>query len=139
MLFNQPMSDAIETWFDAAKNGDSDALKQALDAGMAINATNVLGNTALHETTGSAQLTCMALLIEHGAELNAVNNNSATPLHLAEKNIDAIRILLEAGADPNLKDSDWNYPYYYAFYGSMSRELINLYIRHGARLVYNGK
>jgi len=81
----------------------------------------------------------MALLIGHGAALNAANNNAATPLHLAEKNIDAIRILLEAGADPNLRDSDWNYPYYYAFYGSMSRELIDLYIRHGARLVYNSK
>ncbi|PIP02656.1 MAG: ankryin [Zetaproteobacteria bacterium CG12_big_fil_rev_8_21_14_0_65_54_13] len=131
------MSDS--TWFHAAGNGDSDALKQALDAGMDINATNALGNTALHEATGKAQLACMALLIGHGAALNAANNNAATPLHLAEKNIDAIRILLEAGADPNLRDSDWNYPYYYAFYGSMSRELIDLYIRHGARLVYNSK
>ena len=46
------MSDS--TWFHAAGNGDSDALKQALDAGMDINATNALGNTALHEATGKA-------------------------------------------------------------------------------------
>jgi len=48
----------------------------------------------------------------------------------------AIRILLEAGADPNILDKDYDYPYYFAFYGSMSKELSDLYIKHGAKLIY---
>jgi len=56
-------------------------------------------------------------------------------LHLTEKNMASIRMLLEAGADPNIRDKDWDYPYYFAFYGSMIRELTELYIKHGANLM----
>ena len=77
----------------------------------------------------------MLLLIEFGADVNAQNDDASTPLHLTEKNMQIIRILLEAGADPNIKDKDYDYPYYFAFYGSMPRELTELYIKHGANLM----
>ena len=125
-----------KAWFNAAKSGDEELLKLALKSGCDINAVDELKNTALHYAAKQADLNVMHFLIENGADLNATNEKLATPLHLTEKNIDAIRILLEAGADPNLKDSDWDYPYYFAFYGSMTRELTNLYIKHGAHLQY---
>ena len=130
------MSTDEQKWFEAAKSGDEEALKQALESGADVNAVDELKNTALHYAAKQADLNVMHFLIENGADLNATNEKLATPLHLTEKNIDAIRILLEAGADPNLKDSDWDYPYYFAFYGSMTRELTNLYIKHGAHLQY---
>ena len=114
-----------EAWFSAAKSGNEKSLKAALESGNDINAVDELKNTALHYAAKQADLSAMSLLIEHGADLNAVNDRLSTPLHLTEKNVDTIRILLEAGADPNLKDSDWDYPYYFAFYGSMTRELTN--------------
>jgi ankyrin repeat protein len=125
-----------EAWFSAAKSGDDEALKLALESGADVNAVDDLKNTALHYVANQADLNVMQLLIEHGADLNAANDKLSTPLHLTEKNVDAIRTLLEAGADPNLKDSDWDYPYYFAFYGSMTRELTDLYIKHGAHLQY---
>jgi ankyrin repeat protein len=125
-----------EVWFNAARSGDEETLKLALESGSDVNAVDELKNTALHYAAKHACLDVMRLLIENGADLNATNDKLATSLHLTEKNIDAIRVLLEAGADPNLKDSDWDFPYYFAFYGSMTRELTNLYIKHGAHLTY---
>ena len=50
--------------------------------------------------------------------------------------MDAIRVLPEAGANPNILDADYDYPYYFAFYGAMTRELAELYIQHGANLQF---
>ena len=130
----------LERWFFAAKQGETDTLKQMLEIIGDINiADEGNKNRALHYAANKGQLDAMHFLIEHGADLNATNDKLETPLHVTEKNIDAIRILLEAGADPNLKDNCWDYPYYFAFYGSMTRELTDLYIKHGANLVYHDK
>jgi len=129
------MTKHSEAWFDAVAHCDEEALRELLKLGVDINTADAKKNTALHHATRMANLSLMHFLIENGADLNALNDRSSTPLHLTEKNIDTIRILLEAGADPNLKDADWDYPYYFAFYGSMTRELTELYIKHGAHLV----
>ncbi|MDX8411801.1 MAG: ankyrin repeat domain-containing protein [Mariprofundaceae bacterium] len=125
-----------ETWFKAASSGDEDAIKQALSLGVDVNAKDAARNTVLHLAVKYGHVNIMHLLIEAGADLNARNDFDSTPLHLTEKNIDTIRILLEAGANPNIKDKDWDYPYYFAFYGSMVRELTELYIKHGAHLKF---
>jgi len=122
-------------WFKAAASGDEETLKQFLNEGADVNARDEAENTALHLATRHGHQDIMRLLIEHGANLNAQNDHASTPLHLTEKNMETIRILLEAGADPNITDKDWNYPYYFAFYGSMPRELTGLYIKHGANLM----
>jgi len=124
-----------ETWFKAASGGDEEVLRQALNQGMDVNVTDAAKNTALHLATKHAHLNSMRLLIEHGADLNAQNDYLSTPLHLTEKNMETIRTLLQAGADPNITDKDWTFPYYFAFYGSMTRELTDLYIKHGANLM----
>ena len=123
-----------ERWFEAAAAGDVEALKQALDQGIDVNVRDEAENTALHLATKHLHPDAMRLLIEHGADLNAQNDYLSTPLHLTEKNMETIRILLEAGADPNITDKDYDYPYYFAFYGSMPREMAELYIKHGANL-----
>jgi ankyrin repeat protein len=130
------MSTNEQKWFEAAKSGDEKSLKQALESGADVNTVDDLENTALHYAAKHAYLNVMRLLIESGSDLNSVNKLLSTPLHLTEKNVDAIRTLLEAGADPNLKDADYDYPYYFAFYGSMTRELTKLYIKHGANLMF---
>ncbi|HID36615.1 MAG TPA: ankyrin repeat domain-containing protein [Ghiorsea sp.] len=126
----------IQKWFDAAKSGNIQVLKQALADGYDINTIDGKHNTALHHATKQKKYDTMRFLIENGAHLQMQNDWLSTPLHLCEKNIDAIRILLEAGADPNILDKDYDYPYYFAFYGSMTQELSDLYIKHGAKLVY---
>jgi len=123
------------SWFKAAAAGDETALRQLLDQGAEIDARDAAENTALHLATKHGHQDIMRLLIEHGSDVNAQNDFLSTPLHLTERKMQSIRILLEAGADPNLTDKDWNYPYYFAFYGAMTRELTELYIKHGANLM----
>lgn len=123
-----------ETWFKAVSDGNEEKLREALRDGFDVNSKDETLSTALHYATRQKQMDLMRLLIEAGVELNIQNNTGSTALHLTEKNIDTIRILLEAGANPNIKDNDWDYPYYFAFYGSMVRELTELYIKHGAHL-----
>jgi len=130
----------LEVWFKAAAGGDEEALKSALDSGIDVNAQDEKQNTALHLAAKHGHVSIMSLLIERGADVSLQNDWLSTPLHLAERNMEAIRILLEAGADPNVLDKDQDYPYYFAFYGSMTRELTELYIKHGANLMlYPGK
>ncbi|MDX8398040.1 MAG: ankyrin repeat domain-containing protein [Mariprofundaceae bacterium] len=124
-----------KAWFKAASSGDEEALSLALHSGTDVNTRDTKQNTALHLATKHQHVNSIRLLIEHGADVNAQNDYASTALHLTEKNMEAIRILLEAAADPNMQDKDYDYPYYFAFYGSMSRELTELYIKHGANLV----
>jgi len=125
----------LNAWFKAAGSGDEEALQQLMNQGADVNAKDAGENTALHLATKHGHKNIMHLLIAHGADVNAQNDYLSTPLHLTERNMESIRILLEAGADPNMTDKDWNFPYYFAFYGAMSRELTELYIKHGANLM----
>lgn len=51
------------------------------------------------------------VLLALGADVNAVNKRGDTPLHQALKeNPDTVALLIENGADPNLKDAEGNPP-----------------------------
>jgi len=129
------MTELQAQWFEAVANDAQAFMLSLLLQDVDINSQDDKQNTALHHAVKQVNLSMMKLLIDHGADLNAVNDWQSTPLHLTAKNINMIRLLLEAGANPNLKDKDWDYPYYFAFYGSMVRELTELYIKYGANLV----
>ncbi|PHU05598.1 hypothetical protein BC332_26420 [Capsicum chinense] len=68
--------------FDAAENGNLDALRHALD-----NLTGSIdqpledGDTALHLTCLYGHLSCVQLLLERGASLEAKDEDGALPLH----------------------------------------------------------
>lgn len=74
---------------------------------------NALGQTSLHICAMWGSLDCMEVLIEHGADTNAANMlNGDTPLHIAvssnKTSADVkkklVNVLVEAGADPDLRD-----------------------------------
>ena len=127
---------SLSGWFAAAKAGDLAGLTQGVNAGVDINARDEKQNTALHWASKFHHHDCMRYLIDNGADVDTTNDRDDTPLHIAERNEGAIRILLEAGSDPNKLNKDYNYPYYFAFYGAMTPEITALYIKHGANLIY---
>lgn len=67
---------------------------------------NKPGWTPLHYAATNAHLQVMQLLLDHHAYIDAESPNATTPLMMAAHygNASAVKLLLEAGADPTLKN-----------------------------------
>ncbi len=65
------------------------------------------GNTALHDAAIVGDETAITYLIAMKARVNASNNNGETPLILAvhSRDIDAVHLLVDGGADPKIQDT----------------------------------
>lgn len=93
--------------FRAVWDGDIPAIEQLLKEGVDINASNRFGRTALHESTlDKLSVDVLKFLIERGANLEAITVYGFTVLHSAAlgNNINAVRVLIEAGVDPEVRD-----------------------------------
>ena len=75
------------------------------------------------------------MLIQNGANVNAVNQNSLTPLHLAvnDDEIDVAKILIENGANIELQDNEGLTPFHQA-YSKNDSEFAKLLIQNGANI-----
>ena len=74
-----------------------------------INSKDVCGDTPLHVLSRRGNNYGLELLLENGAEINAIGDMGETPLHVAisKENIKAIELLLNSGAKVNIK-SEFN-------------------------------
>ena len=88
---------------DAAKNGDTAAIRTLLQQGANVKAAQPDGATALHWASYRDDVDSADLLIRAGADVNAANDLGATPLWTACLNGSGpmVRRLLQAGANPN--------------------------------------
>ena len=83
----------------------------------------------------------LRLLVKHGANVNAktkagvgscnywgLYTRGETPLHRAAAwgSLEAIEILLEAGAEPEIMDSNCEIPYHWAGWHKRDREIVEL-------------
>ena len=97
----------INQLHQAVMLGDERACAALLAAGVVANSRDQLGLTPLHIATGPRHnLAIAAALIDHGADVNARDVVGNTPLHGAVmlKRPEAVLLLLERGADPNLEN-----------------------------------
>ena len=89
---------------EAVLAGDAEAVKALLGYGASVDEVDNTGQTPLLLATrhkGNAEI--VKALAEAGADVNAVDNTGETPIYNAVcvGDVDAFRILLEAGADPD--------------------------------------
>ena len=103
-------------------------LLKLLKAGVDVHATDKNGVTALHNAVRFRSPTAVKTLIEYGANVNqGCRRNGSTPLHRAVSQTGApgtagksraareiIELLLEAGADPSIKNKSGKKPVDYA-------------------------
>jgi uncharacterized protein len=83
-------------------------VEQLIEAGSNVNYEDEAGFPALIaalSTDRVDRLQLVEILIQHGADLHRRGVNDWTPLHYAvsRSDLDAIRLLLESGADPTLR------------------------------------
>lgn len=99
----------LPTW------GDDGAIARKLVAGgLDPNRRTFQGETYLHACAAQGMERMALSLIEHGSELNALDEKDGqTPLAVAVKNgrIGMVRLLLKQGADPELADWPWARPH----------------------------
>ena len=89
---------------DAARNGDSSALRSLIEKKSDVNAVEGDGSTALLWASYRDNLDAASALIRAGANVNRANDLGATPLWAACQNGSAamVGILLKASANPNV-------------------------------------
>ena len=78
-----------------------------------INGADEQGQTALHFAADKGSVDCIKLLIEAGANINAIDCDGIGILQTAlcaDLDFKVVRILLEAGADPDACDTDGDSP-----------------------------
>jgi ankyrin repeat protein len=96
--------------FEAGAFGDVDRLTELLsDEPSLVTSYSGDGFTALHFAAFFGRFEAAALLIERGAEVDAFGRGwmTGTAMHSAVSRLqsDVLRILLEAGANPNVRQS----------------------------------
>ena len=91
----------------ACRKGDVNTVKSLLCHDITVCDRGTGGATGLHLASQSGHTHVTSLLIDLGAEVNAVNSLRQTPLHLAcmGRQLEIVALLVERGADVVTQDS----------------------------------
>jgi ankyrin repeat protein len=118
----------------AAREGNIEAVKQAIDDGADLNAKDNVNMTPLHWAVNNSQKEIVELLIANGADVNAKTENGWTPLHSAAgKGYKEIaELLINKGANVNAKGSKQKETPLYTAASEGHREVAELLIDKGA-------
>lgn len=102
----QDQSSGFTPLMIAVDNEHAEIVVLLLGQGATLDATNKLGNTALHIAAYKATISIPKLLLDKGAPVNAQNAELRTPLMIAANNGNkpAVVLLLEHGADATIED-----------------------------------
>jgi hypothetical protein len=93
--------------FNAAMEGNAEAIDQLLQLGAAINAHDERGCTPMHKAAGDGQVNLIRALAVLGGDVNApVTYNGWTPVHVAAcvGRVNALRTMAVLGADVASRD-----------------------------------
>jgi ankyrin repeat protein len=104
---NASTGDGMTALHWAALSGDAELASMLIVAGANVGATSRIGGyTPLHLAAQVGHAGVIAPLVAAGAEVGAATATGATALMHASHsgNADAVRILIENGADPNVKE-----------------------------------
>jgi len=111
---------------DAAHKGDILQIQRKLASGVDVNVQTKNGMTALMRASDGETLT---FLISKGANVNHQDKNGNTALYWAatDKNTDKLKILLDHGADPQIKN-DFGQT---ALFSANTKEAVEMLIANG--------
>ena len=114
------------------------------DAGANLEATNLVGSTALIYAAENGDAKMVSLLVEAGVNVDAANSSSCTALHFAARGsiensffadgaTECVKVLLAAGADIDFRARDGRRPFDRALHFYCRRQW-PLFLRAGAEI-----
>ncbi len=94
----------LRSAFELARNGDTEALVEYVDAGLPVNLTNSAGDSLLILAAYHRHADLVRALLERGADHARINDRGQTALAAAvfRKDHGIVTDLLAAGAEPDL-------------------------------------
>ena len=116
---------------------NKDCINVLLKAGSNPNITDVDGNTCLQSlVVHECNIAILQAIIDHDAHVNATNKRGHSALMMAsvKGNIDAVNVLLKAGADPDITDANGNTCIHLSMYEVWKRKVLQTLIDHGANV-----
>ena len=125
----KPVDPKLAALIKAVRSRDIAAARKHLAA---VKGVDQGGSTALHHAAAFGDVETMALLLDNGADANARNDRSSTPLHWAIGEEPKVRLLLERGADINAKQADGRTPLYQATFAGNHNNIVRLLLEKGA-------
>ncbi len=120
--------------YEAAREGNIEAVKQHIAAGTDVNAKDNDGWTPLFIAAGKGHKEIVELLLANGAEVNAKGDGGVTPLLVAAASgyKEITELLLADGADVSAKIDDGRTPLDLAILNKQP-ELADLLRKHGGK------
>ena len=121
----------------ACRTAQKQSVKLLLKAQADPNIPDSDGDTSLHEAIAAdCDKETLQEIIDCGANVNAVNKRGMTALLLGCSfgHMDSVKVLLEAGADPNVIDKIGYSCMFAAVDGRCSREILQELMEHGAHV-----
>jgi ankyrin repeat protein len=132
----------INDIFTAAGLGDVNLVKDLLDTDLTLaNAENSDGLTLLGFAAHFGKKEVVKLLLENGADVNAISHSqvsyipSNTALHAAiagERSLEVIQLLLAHRANTTIMDSNGHTSLHVAAFHMNSTQIVGLLLKHGA-------
>lgn len=118
----------------ATRHSQYDVVSIFLECNVEPDSCGSLGLTSLHIASFICDARLIWLLIRGGANINAVNSDDATPLHIAagrDQGRVSMQLLLANGARMNLIDKEQDTPLHNASYRGLYQN-VRLLLRRGA-------
>lgn len=114
------------------RRGDPTEIRQALDHGAPLEGRDAEGNTPLILASGYAGAPAVKALLDQGAIVNATNGAGATALIRGATRPELVRLLLDRGAQADLRSHVGNSALIIAARGANSHGTVQLLLEHGA-------
>ena len=126
------------TIFSMIDHGDIESLESYLNSPeVDLTVKDSIGETPLHVAVENNNYQIVQLLLEHGADVNILDDYNDTPLHLAsakDLNISIVQLLLEHGADVEIRENrNGDTPLHLASYNG-NYQIVQLLLEHGANV-----